>query len=131
MGLLARFWNQSFFIPNPPLTEKNLPDQTGRVFIITGGYAGCGKELAKIVYQRNGTVYLAGRSQGKADAAIKELKAAHPDSKGRLEPLIVDLADFTTIKPAVEDFMRKEQRLDVLTNNAGVRQPKNSRVDKS
>jgi len=46
---------QCLWIPKPTLTEKNLPDQTGRVSIVTGGYAGCGKELSKILYQKNGT----------------------------------------------------------------------------
>lgn len=31
---------QCFFIGTPTLTEKNLPNQAGRVFIVTGGYAG-------------------------------------------------------------------------------------------
>lgn len=31
---------QCFFIGAPILTEKNLPNQSGRVFIVTGGYAG-------------------------------------------------------------------------------------------
>jgi len=31
---------QCFFIPKPTLTENNLPNQSGRVFIVTGGYAG-------------------------------------------------------------------------------------------
>ncbi|KAK5175562.1 short-chain alcohol dehydrogenase [Saxophila tyrrhenica] len=116
------FW-QCFFIPTPSLTEKNLPNQAGRVFIITGGYAGCGKELSKIVYSKNGTVYLAGRSKDKADKAIEEIKQAHPSSDGRLEFLQVDLADLASIKPSVDSFMQKEQRLDVLTNNAGVMVP--------
>ncbi len=120
MGVLARFWNQSFFIPKPSLTEKNLPDQTGRVFIVTGGYTGCGKELAKILYSRNGTVYVAGRSHAKGEAAIEEIQKACPDSKGRLAFLHVDLSDLTTIKPAAEEFCKSEDRLDVLTNNAGV-----------
>jgi hypothetical protein len=33
-------FRQCFFIPQPTLTEKNLPNQSGRVFIVTGGYAG-------------------------------------------------------------------------------------------
>jgi len=37
--------------------------------------------------------------------------------------LNVDLSDFKTIKPAVQEFMSKESRLDVLTNNAGVMMP--------
>ena len=78
---------------------------------------GVGKELCKILYQHNGTVYVAGRSQSKADAAIAEIKQAHPISDGRLEFLHVDLADLPTIKKSVEDFQKREQRLDVLTNS--------------
>ncbi|KAF2479441.1 short-chain dehydrogenase [Neohortaea acidophila] len=121
------FWrdvfHQCFFIPTPTLTEKNLPNQAGRVFIVTGGYAGVGKELCKILYGKNGTVYVAGRSQEKGDKALAEIKAAHPSSDGRVEFLKLDLSDLATIKPAVDEFTRREQRLDVLTNNAGVMQP--------
>ena len=113
---LGRLWKQSYFIPTPLLTEKNLPDQKGRVFIVTGGYAGCGFELSKILYQRNGTVYVAGRSKSKAETAVQRMKNEFPESQGKLEFLMVDLADLTTVKPAVEEFLSKEQRLDVLTN---------------
>jgi retinol dehydrogenase-12 len=37
--------------------------------------------------------------------------------------LHVDLANLASIKPAVENFMSKESRLDTLTNNAGVMAP--------
>lgn len=40
-----------------------------------------------------------------------------------MEFLKLDLADLPTIKGSVEDFMSREQRLDVLTNNAGVMTP--------
>ena len=33
-------FRQCFFIGTPTLTEKNFPNQAGRVFIVTGGYAG-------------------------------------------------------------------------------------------
>ncbi|TKA83936.1 hypothetical protein B0A55_00202 [Friedmanniomyces simplex] len=114
---------QCFFIGTPPLTEKNLPDQTGRVLIVTGGYAGCGKELSKILYQKNGTVYLAGRSKDKALAAMAEINTLHPSSDGRLEFLQLDLADLASIKASVQDFLARETRLDVLTNNAGIMTP--------
>jgi NADP-dependent 3-hydroxy acid dehydrogenase YdfG len=42
----------------------------GKVHIVTGGYAGCGYELVKIFYQKNATVYVAGRSKEKAEKAI-------------------------------------------------------------
>lgn len=90
---------------------------------MTGGYAGCGKELSKILYSKNGTVYVAGRSKDKADAAIDEIKRANPSSDGRLEFLHLDLADLATIKSSVTAFLAKEARLDVLTNNAGIMTP--------
>ncbi|KID72775.1 Short-chain dehydrogenase/reductase [Metarhizium brunneum] len=117
------FWGafaQSFFIPKPVLTEDNLPDQSGKVHIVTGGYAGIGKELSTILYQHNAVIYIAGRNEEKATTAIEEIKAQNPDSRGRLEFLSLDLSDLTTIKPALEEFSAREKRLDVLVNNAGV-----------
>ena len=123
MSIYLDALRQCFFIPTPTLTEANLPDQSGRVFIVTGGYAGVGKELCKILYQKNGTVYLAGRSSQKAGDAIEEIRKTHRSSDGRLEFLHLNLADLSTIKQSAEGFMKREQRLDVLTNNAGVMTP--------
>ncbi|KAL1604036.1 short-chain alcohol dehydrogenase [Paraconiothyrium brasiliense] len=114
---------QTFFLPKPTFTEKELGDQSGTVAILTGGYAGIGLQLAHMLYGANATIYIAGRSQEKAAGAIAALKEAHPNSKGKLHFLHVDLADLSTIKPAVEEFTKKEDRLDVLVNNAGVMWP--------
>ncbi|KZF25074.1 NAD(P)-binding protein [Xylona heveae TC161] len=120
---MGNSFSQSFWIPAPVLTEKELRDQSGKVFIVTGGYAGVGFELTKILYSKNATVYAAGRTRDKALKAIERIKAAHPQSKGRVEFLSVDLGDLATIKPAAQEFLSKEKRLDVLWNNAGVMTP--------
>ncbi|KAJ3041883.1 hypothetical protein HDV00_008587 [Rhizophlyctis rosea] len=73
-----------FFIPTPTFTENELPDQTGKVHIVTGGYVRCGFQLVRFLYQKNAVIYVAGRSKDKADLAIKELKAEFPTSTGRL-----------------------------------------------
>lgn len=77
----------------------------------------------KLVYQRNAKVYIAARSETKARAAIKDIQAEYPKSKGQLEYLHLDLSDLTTIKASAQDFLRREHRLDVLWNNAGVMIP--------
>lgn len=125
MEFLATIRNalsQSFYIPAPILTEKNVPDQTSRIHLITGGYTGCGKELARILYHANAEVWIAGRSREKADAAITDIKSSPTGtSKGSLHFLQLDLANLTTIRPAVDLFlMETKGRLHVLTNNAGV-----------
>ena len=117
MSNFSRFCNQSFRIPASTLTERNLPDQSGRVFIVTGGYVGIGYELSKMLYQRNGTVYVAGRSPSKAEKAIAKMRSDLPDSKGKLEFLTLDLGDLSGIKATAEDFLGREGRLDVLVNN--------------
>ncbi|KAM0421301.1 hypothetical protein ACHAPT_010830 [Fusarium lateritium] len=115
--------DQSFWIPAPTLTEKNLDDQKGKVFIVTGGYVGVGYQLSRILHQRHGTVYIAGRSKHKADTAISAIKKANTSSQGRMEFLELDLADLASVAKAATDFMSREDRLDVLTNNAGVCEP--------
>jgi len=52
-----------------------------------------------------------------------------PLSKGRIEFLKLDLADQSSIKASAEEFLKKESRLDVLTNNAGVMSPPAKSVD--
>lgn len=87
------------------------------MLIITGGYSGIGFQLAKIVYGKNATVYLAGRRTREGLNAIKEITAP---AKGRLEFLSLDLSDLTSIKKSAEEFMAQESQLDILWNNAGV-----------
>lgn len=93
------------------------------MFLVTGASGGLGKLLTDILYQHNGKVYLAARSESKTKEVIEEIKAAHPSSKGELLFLSLQLDDLTTIKQTANEFLSKEDRLDVLWNNAGVMIP--------
>ncbi|KAF4628352.1 hypothetical protein G7Y89_g9803 [Cudoniella acicularis] len=126
---MGNIFSQFFFIPAAPLTEKNCPDQKGRVFLVTGGYAGVGFELCKILYAHNATVWIAGRSASKAQKAISSIKEASSNSNGHLDFLYLDLSDLSTVKPAVHSFTAQQQRLDVLVNNAGVMYPPKGSTD--
>ncbi|EFX02980.1 short chain dehydrogenase reductase [Grosmannia clavigera kw1407] len=123
VGYLRPSMIQQNFPGAPKFTEKDIPDLSDRVYIVTGANTGVGKELTQILYAANGTVYLACRSKGKAQKAIEEIKAAAPGSRGRLAFLPLDLSDLSTVKPAVEAFKETEDKLDVLFNNAGVMIP--------
>ncbi|KAG9199882.1 hypothetical protein G6514_007782 [Epicoccum nigrum] len=113
------------FPPAATFTPSSLPPASlkGKVYIVTGASAGVGKELARLLYSLHGTVYLAGRSGSRTSAAMSWMRAAHPDSRGRLELLYLELADLESVKPAAEAFLAKEDRLDVLFANAGVMAP--------
>ena len=62
--------------------------------------------------------------------AVKTIEASAPSSRGRLASLILDLADFPTIKKAVNEFLEREDRLDVLVHNAGLMTPPAGSKDK-
>ncbi|KFA73701.1 hypothetical protein S40288_09850, partial [Stachybotrys chartarum IBT 40288] len=119
----AKMRRSSFMPYKAPLTEENLPDQSGKVFIVTGGNSGVGKELTNILYQRNATVYIATRGKDRSLEAIAEIQKAHPKSTGKLHFLKLELDDLTTIKASAQEFLAKESRLDVVWNNAGVMTP--------
>ncbi|KAK1760054.1 hypothetical protein QBC47DRAFT_455871 [Echria macrotheca] len=108
------------FPPAPAFTERELPDQTGKVFIITGASSGIGLELAKILHAANATLYLAARSSSKLSLATETIRSSSPKSQGRIESLVVDVSDLSSIKPCVQQFLARETRLDGLVHNAGV-----------
>lgn len=123
LNWLVTFWKESMRLPPPPLTEKNLPDQTGKVYIITGANTGVGYEVTSILYSHNAKVYVAARTESKAQSAIDSIKKKHPMSKGSLHYLHLNLSDLSTIKESANEFLSKEDKLHWLDNNAGVMIP--------
>lgn len=90
---------------------------------MTGSSSGVGKQLAQILYNHDAKVYVAVRSEEKATKAITDIKSNCPNSKGELVFLHLDLGDLTTIKKSAQEFLSKENKLDILWNNAGVMVP--------
>ncbi|KAM0811308.1 hypothetical protein AB5N19_11664 [Seiridium cardinale] len=109
--------------PSPEWTEEDIPDLSGKVYLVTGSNAGVGREVVKVLYSKNATVWAAARNEERNLAAIAAIKEAHPTSTGKLEHLQLDLGDLTTIKKSAETFLSKETKLHVLINNAGVMTP--------
>ena len=70
-------------------------------------------------------MYIAARSTSRCQGAIEKIKAQTSGQKfaGRLESMVIDLADLGTVKLAIDEFQRRETRLDVLVHNAGVMTP--------
>ncbi|KAK2593192.1 short-chain alcohol dehydrogenase [Conoideocrella luteorostrata] len=128
LGFLRPSMLHQNFPGTPTFTEKDIPDLAGKVYIVTGSNSGVGKELARILYSANATVYVACRTESKAQKAIEEIHSASPQSNGTVKFLHLDLSDLTTIKPAAEAFMRQEEKLHVLFNNAGVMTPPDGEV---
>ncbi|GAA5938419.1 uncharacterized protein JCM15063_000730 [Sporobolomyces koalae] len=100
--------------------ERDLPDLTGKVAIVTGGNAGLGKISAQSLHKKGCKVYLAARNEDKANEAIAEINSASPGREATLVFLPFDLTDLQSIKRAAETIKQKEDRLDIVLCNAGI-----------
>lgn len=94
-----------------------IPDQRGRVALVTGANSGLGLETARALARRGATVVLACRRAERAEATRRELAG---EACGELEILPLDLADLASVRAAAAALGRQRERLDLLINNAGV-----------
>jgi len=101
-------------------TEADVPQQTGKTFIVTGANAGVGFEIARVLAARGARVLLGCRDRTRALDAIERIKRITPNAD--LVWLPLDLGDVDSVRTAAE-IAAKEPRIDALINNAGVMNP--------
>jgi NAD(P)-dependent dehydrogenase (short-subunit alcohol dehydrogenase family) len=104
-----------------PWTEADVPDQSGRTAVITGGNSGIGFEAARVLAQRGARLLLGCRDQGKAHDAVVRIRAMAPGADVRVVPL--DLASLRSVRAAAAQIRSAGDGIDLLINNAGVMMP--------
>ena len=102
-------------------TENDIPDQTGRIAIVTGANSGIGWDTARALAQKGATVIMACRNLQKAQPAADKIKALNPS--GSVIVMELDLADLDSVRAFAAAFRARYDRLDLLINNAGVMMP--------
>jgi len=102
---------------NSTISEGDLRDLHGKVVIITGGYSGIGYSTTQFLARKGAKVYLATRNEEGTKEAMEMLKNEGLGD-GTLHWLKLDLSDPRGVKSSAEEFMKKEDRLDILINNA-------------
>ncbi|MFE0206845.1 SDR family NAD(P)-dependent oxidoreductase [Streptomyces sp. NPDC058985] len=98
-------------------TPDDIPDQTGRTALITGGNSGIGLQTARELARHGARVILAGRSRTKLDQAADAVRAVIPGA--RTDTLVLDLSDLSSVRDAATRIAETET-VDLLFNNAGV-----------
>lgn len=102
-------------------TADQIPDQSGRTFIVTGANSGLGFETARELARHGGRVIVAARNGAKGLDAVARIKAEQP--RAAVEFRALDLADLESVRAFAASIVSGGSAVDVLINNAGVMFP--------
>ena len=113
---------------NDKWSEADVPDQSGRVVVVTGANTGIGYQTAAALAYRGAHVVLAVRNLEKGNAALSRIVAASPRADVTLQAL--DLSSLDSVRSTADALRTAYPRIDLLINNAGVMwTPKQVTVD--
>jgi len=93
-----------------------MSDVKGKICLITGGAGGLGSEMAKLLVKNGAIVFILDMVEDKGEELVKELKAF--GGKAYFEK--INLTSENDWKRVIDDALSKEDRVDVLVNNAGI-----------
>src|SRR4051812_30397368 len=94
-------------------TEQDIPDQNGRVAVVTGANTGLGFETARALAEHGATVVLAVRNVEKGKQSAARIN-------GDVTVLELDLTSLASVRAAAAALHAEHPRIDLLINNAGV-----------
>jgi NAD(P)-dependent dehydrogenase (short-subunit alcohol dehydrogenase family) len=104
--------------PSARWTAADIPDQTGRVAVVTGANSGLGFEISAALAGRGATVVLACRDEGRAREAMARIVDRTGAEAVGTVPL--DLADLASVRSCAADVRARFGRIDLVVDNAGV-----------
>ena len=84
--------------------------------IITGGNSGIGYQAAKQLAEKGWSVTLFCRRKEAAEQACEKIR--QQTGNPHVDYILVDLSDMKSVREAAEQYIQKEDFLDVLINNA-------------
>ena len=106
--------------------SNDIPDQKGRIAIVTGSSSGIGYETARVLAEKNATVIIAVRNLQKGSTAAEKIKVNYLNADVNVMEL--DLASLESVRRFAIKFKGDHSRLDLLINNAGVMMPPYSKT---
>ncbi|KAF8581217.1 NAD(P)-binding protein [Ramaria rubella] len=107
MSVLSQLYDQ-VWPPRSAFSIDDIPDMSGKVVIVTGGNASIGFLTVKELAAKNAKVYMAARSQAKAEDAIRKIKSLTGKDVHFLQ---LDLADMNAIRESAAEFRSPDSGL--------------------
>lgn len=99
-------------------TTAQIPSQSGRLAVITGGNSGIGFEAAKALAIAGADILIATRSEAKGKEAVAALQRAVPGATITREAL--DLSSLASVEAFSAVRHADGRPIDLLINNAGI-----------
>lgn len=99
-------------------TVNQMPDQSGRIAVVTGANSGLGYETSLALARKGAQVVMACRNMEKGQKAFDDIRKLIPDTK--LELMQLDLSSLESVRTFAADYLKRYDQLDLLINNAGV-----------
>jgi NAD(P)-dependent dehydrogenase (short-subunit alcohol dehydrogenase family) len=99
-------------------TAADIPDQSGRIAIVTGANSGLGLHAAREFIRAGAHVVATARDVERGEEAIARVRQAVPGA--RIELARLDLANLDSVRAFAREAGERHERIDVLVNNAGV-----------
>ncbi len=96
-----------------------MRDPSEATVLVTGATDGLGRRVALELAGRGATVLLHGRSRGRCEAVLEEVRRETGSSEGS-QYYLADLSSLSAVRGLAEQILSEHGRLDVLINNAGV-----------
>ncbi|CZT18515.1 related to oxidoreductase [Ramularia collo-cygni] len=90
--------------------------------LVTGGAGGLGRAFAEHFLSLYKNVIIAGRTESKLQAAVKEMKE-NKELHGEISYYILDTGDLASLPTFISKITSEHPDLDCLVNNAGVQRP--------
>src|ERR1700761_6256990 len=99
-------------------TTRDIPDQTGKLAVITGATGGLGLETALGLAKAGAEVILSGRNPAKGRDAEALIRGQCGNANVRFEA--TDLASLASVASFADRMLAAGRPIDILVNNAGV-----------
>jgi NAD(P)-dependent dehydrogenase (short-subunit alcohol dehydrogenase family) len=99
-------------------TAADIPDQAGRVAVVTGANGGLGFETARALARAGATVVMAARNPARGEAARAAIARDVPGAS--LALVTLDLASLASVREAAAAIGHAHPVVDLLVNNAGL-----------
>jgi NAD(P)-dependent dehydrogenase (short-subunit alcohol dehydrogenase family) len=94
----------------------SIPEQRGRVFLITGASSGIGRVTAEELARSGAKLLLLNRDERASQRVVTHIR----DQGGQAEHVPLDLNDLESVREAARLVLARREPLHVLINNAGI-----------